>query len=429
MTESYPSQEYNNDNTIDIIKQYLHDIGTHEMLTHSEEKVLSLNVQKAQYLQSKLDRDSAYRTLYNIFLAIKEEDIILQHICKYINLLPAISVLIEPGINALHIKYDSELLTYLEDSINLSPQITKRKITNISLGFLCLPPEVPEIFRSFTVSEVLKLFSTSENFTILNTFGNRFKEHFNTILLVGEQSKQRMVNCNLRLVVSVARRIHFSPLGLMDRIQDGNLGLIKAVERFEPRLGYKFSTYGTWWIRQSITRGIADTSRMIRLPVHAEEYLHRIGPLIKEFQDLGEPDPTAEMIAKRLGIPITLVENIQRVNTVASLNRPSYKAETMSDPLDLIDLLDNTEGFENGNTETVAVNNIYSESLQLVLKKYLTPREEQVIVMRFGIPDGEISTLETIGKILGVTRERIRQIEARALRKLKEPRVKSLLAY
>ena len=338
-------------------------------------------------------------------------------------------------------KLSAEDLVVLEE-LNLTPEEMEKfdeKLAGLNIdtaGEDVLPPlddVVPELeeiqeIEEITEEELADTDAMADNFSTDDPVRMYLKEIGKVPLLSpdeerelamrmaegDEEAKRRMAEANLRLVVSIAKRYVGRGMLFLDLIQEGNLGLIKAVEKFDYEKGYKFSTYATWWIRQAITRAIADQARTIRIPVHMVETINKVIRVSRQLlQELGH-DPSPEEIAGEMGMSVDKVRDILKIaQEPVSLETPIGEEEDSH----LGDFIQDEDASEPSEAASLT---LLKEQLAEVLDT-LTPREKKVLELRFGMVDGRTRTLEEVGKEFNVTRERIRQIEAKALRKLRHP--------
>jgi RNA polymerase primary sigma factor len=418
----------------DPVRMYLREIGKVYLLSAADEKHLARQMEEGKHLQEIEQRwvdehgaePGGTEVLCILLDQLHEERKALGCMTKFLGVKKSpISDLVanETFRATIDAELDEKLIEHMTQTLHCETRQAEKASVRISIVTHILAPELLKPAAIALGGEKFLQPAPWESAKKLRSIDRQLAAHFEGLIEAGYRSEKKLTEANLRLVVSVAKKYIGRGMSLLDLIQEGNIGLIRAVEKFDYRKGYKFSTYATWWIRQAITRAIADQARTIRIPVHMVETINKLVRVSRKLiQEFGR-EPTSEEIGRGMEIAPERVREIIKVSQEpVSLETPIGEEEDSH----LGDFLEDPEALA---PAEAASHQLLKEQVMDVLDS-LTYRERKVLGLRFGLEDGRSRTLEEVGREFQVTRERIRQIEAKALRKLRHPsRSKKLKDY
>jgi RNA polymerase primary sigma factor len=421
--------------TDDPVSTYLHEIGRTGLLTAENEKALARKMElgkrtrelRRQYTQQHGRVPWAVEVVIMILKELGQAASVaplLQQqfgLTQTTNLKDSVSIELQDKIaNTL----DQQLVQTVATKLNKPVVEAGQLIVTLSIDSKLLPKEALDaIGDNVSLADMDRLTADSTLFSSLQAQEGKFASYFADIEREDKEAQRHLIEANLRLVVSIAKKHIGRGMALLDLIQEGNIGLMRAVEKYDYRKGFKFSTYASWWIRQALTRGIADKSRTIRLPVHMLDTVSRLLKVSRRLEQEYGREPTSSDIAKEMGIPS------DKVREIAEISRLPISLDSPIDEEQDIPLGNSIEDANALPPVDITSKQLLREHIKDVLQT-LTPREQRILQLRFGLEDARSRTLGQVGEEFNVTRERIRQIEAKALRKLRHPsRSRKLRGY
>ncbi len=411
----------------DAVRAYLHEIGQVPLLKAADERALASAIERrhrlamleADHVQRHGTGPSAVELTVDLIGLVVRTCSVLEAIRRQMGIEAGLSVgqlLRLPELRAaIDNSINPELISAVVAETNRSATEADVAIVKLSVSSGALPTRATELLATVTIDELRGLIADGGLAAVLEPHEEELGRHYDELIRAAQRAEAQLTEANLRLVVSIAKKYSGHGMPLLDLIQEGNIGLMRAVQKYRHRKGFKFSTYATWWIRQGVTRAIAEQSRTIRIPVHMVETMHRLVHTTRQLTLELKREPSREEIGRRLNMTPDRVEEVMDLFYRQPMSLETPVGEDGGSLLG-----DFIEDRSSPSPAEVTTHELLKEQIDRLLDE-LTPREKRILQLRYGLNSGRGCTLDEVGREFGVTRERIRQLEAKALRKLRQP--------